>query len=173
MSGRAATSGGQLLCQLPPPMNDSYPACTRCAPSQHLSLQHRQQLRPVLLSSSCWGALPVCSLSSAASRRQPNSPSDVDPDVLFACPSLPPSLTVCRVAHWPASQCGTEECVEAHTRVDVIIDIQGVREGGREGMGWCTKQCTHSYMLSKCWQAVLGYDSPSKQRSTGPHISPR
>lgn len=32
-----------------------------------------------------------------------------------------------RVAHWPASQCGTEECVEAHTRVDVIVDVPGVR----------------------------------------------
>jgi len=33
-----------------------------------------------------------------------------------------------KVGHWPASQCGTEECVEAHTRVDVIIDVPAVRD---------------------------------------------
>lgn len=29
-----------------------------------------------------------------------------------------------KVGHWPSGQCGTEECVEAHTNVDVIVDIQ-------------------------------------------------
>lgn len=29
-----------------------------------------------------------------------------------------------RVGHWPAGQCGTEECVEAHTNVDVIVNIE-------------------------------------------------
>ncbi|KAG2434032.1 hypothetical protein HXX76_007760 [Chlamydomonas incerta] len=28
-----------------------------------------------------------------------------------------------KVGHWPAGQCGTEECVEAHTNVDVIVDL--------------------------------------------------
>ncbi|GLI68019.1 hypothetical protein VaNZ11_012320 [Volvox africanus] len=28
-----------------------------------------------------------------------------------------------KVGHWPAGQCGTEECVEAHTNVDVIVNI--------------------------------------------------
>uniref|UniRef100_A0A7S3QL56 Glycosyltransferase 61 catalytic domain-containing protein n=1 Tax=Dunaliella tertiolecta TaxID=3047 RepID=A0A7S3QL56_DUNTE len=33
-----------------------------------------------------------------------------------------------KVAHWPASQCGTEECVEAHTRVDLYVDIPQVKQ---------------------------------------------
>ncbi|KAJ9523194.1 hypothetical protein QJQ45_023985 [Haematococcus lacustris] len=36
-----------------------------------------------------------------------------------------------KVAHWPASQCGTEECVEAHTRVDVLVDLDEVGLGVR------------------------------------------
>jgi len=32
-----------------------------------------------------------------------------------------------KVAHWPPEQCGTEECVEAHTKVDVKVDIPALR----------------------------------------------
>ncbi|MEW5301672.1 MAG: hypothetical protein WDW36_004517 [Sanguina aurantia] len=28
-----------------------------------------------------------------------------------------------KIGHWPTGECGTEECVEAHTSVDVIVDI--------------------------------------------------
>ena len=33
-----------------------------------------------------------------------------------------------RVAHWPPEECGTEECVEAHTRVDVYVDVPAFRK---------------------------------------------
>lgn len=48
--------------------------------------------------------------------------------VLTGCPivSLPCALNGCRIGSWPASQCGTEECVEAHTRVDVTVDVEEV-----------------------------------------------
>lgn len=32
-----------------------------------------------------------------------------------------------KVAHWPPEECGTEECVEAHTKVDVKVDIPAFR----------------------------------------------
>lgn len=32
-----------------------------------------------------------------------------------------------KVAHWPPEECGTEECVEAQTKVDVKVDIQAFR----------------------------------------------
>ncbi len=42
---------------------------------------------------------------------------------------------VCRIGHWPASECGSEECVEAHTRVDLSVDVKEVRGGGGGGGG--------------------------------------
>ncbi|GAX80047.1 hypothetical protein CEUSTIGMA_g7486.t1 [Chlamydomonas eustigma] len=32
-----------------------------------------------------------------------------------------------KVSHWPPEICGTEECVEAHTKVDVLVDIPAFR----------------------------------------------
>ena len=31
------------------------------------------------------------------------------------------------MSHWPPEVCGTEECVEAHTKVDVMVDIPAFR----------------------------------------------
>lgn len=34
-----------------------------------------------------------------------------------------PLCVLCRVGHWLSAQCSSEECVEAHTNVDVVVDI--------------------------------------------------
>ncbi len=33
----------------------------------------------------------------------------------------------CRFGNWTNQECWTEECVEAHTNVDVIVDVEAVR----------------------------------------------
>ena len=47
--------------------------------------------------------------------------------VYVACSNVhclaPPSPPRPRVGHWWAWECGTEECVEAHTRVDIKVNI--------------------------------------------------
>ena len=38
------------------------------------------------------------------------------------------TFTGCRFGNWTDSQCKTEECVEAHTNVDVIVDIPQLKK---------------------------------------------
>lgn len=55
-----------------------------------------------------------------------------------------------KVAHWPPEECGTEECVEAHTKVDVKVDLDAFRALLRERLPFVWNN-THPYYAQFEW----------------------
>lgn len=64
------------------------------------------------------------------------------------------SAVTIRVSNWPPENCGTEECVEAHTKVDVMVDIPAFRKLLQDRLPFVWNK-THPHLASIPWPPAV------------------